>query len=90
MADKPVRLVRAEMPAPMKATLNEGDQIEVGVSADVKIDGDGTWITFKAKSAVGAGESGAEAHERVLSYVQESFEMTVMKVVEQVREMGDR
>jgi hypothetical protein len=73
----------------MKASLHEGDQIEVGVSADVKIDGDGTWITFKAKSQVGAGETGAEAHERVLSYVQESFEMTVHKVVEQIRKMGD-
>jgi hypothetical protein len=89
MTEKPVRLVRAGMPSPIKVTLNEGDQIEVGVSADVKIDGDGTWITFKAKSQVGAGETGAEAHERVLSYVQECFEMTVNSVVTQVRRMGE-
>ena len=90
MSDKPaVRLVRAGMPSTIKTTLNAGDQIEVGVSADVKINGDGTWITFKAKSEVGQGESGAEAHERVLSYVQESFEKTVMSVVEQVQRMGN-
>lgn len=89
MNDKPVRLVRTEMPTTIKTTLNEGDEIEVGVSADVKINGDGTWITFKAKSKVGKGESGTEAHERVLSYVQESFETTVMKVVEQVQRMGE-
>ena len=89
MSDKPVRLVRAGMPTPNKATLNAGDQIEVGVSADVKIDGDNTWITFKAKSFVGEGETGAQAHERTLNYVQESFEITVSKVVEQIRRMGN-
>jgi len=77
------------MPSPIKVSLNEGDQVEVGVSADVKIDGDGTWITFKAKSQVGAGESGKEAHERVLEYVQECFEITVQSVVDQIRKMGD-
>jgi hypothetical protein len=77
------------MPTPIKGDLREGDSMEIGVSACIKIDGDENWVSFKATSKVGPGEGAGDAHERVLSYVQESFETTVTRVVAQIRGMGE-
>jgi len=54
-------------------------RVTVGVTHEVEIKGDRSWIKFEASSTLGEGETKEELRDRVIGYVDES----VMKTVEQ-------
>lgn len=86
MADgRPIRLTPAQK-KPV-GELYPGDNVEVSITSVVKINRDDNWIRMSAISAVRADETGQQAHERLLAYVQDRFKQTVQSTVEMIEEM---
>lgn len=69
--------------------LFNGDIIEVGVSHELKIDKEATWVSYKIASKVQEGETAQQAHERVVSTLLGNVKDTIGKVVAQVEEMSE-
>jgi hypothetical protein len=70
------------------AALNEGDRIEMGVSHELKINGDGTWVNYKVTTKVGDGETAEAAHQRALEFLSQQVEELVKRTVEDVLRMS--
>jgi len=70
------------------ASLNESDVVELGMSHELKIDGDGTWVSYKVATKVGPGETSDEAFQRALSHVTEKMRLAVDAAVRNVQEMS--
>ena len=71
-----------------KSDLNEGDIVEFGVSHELKINGDASWVSFKAATKVRPGEHADEASARVNAYVQRSMSKAVEATVSEVERMS--
>lgn len=69
-------------------TLVEGDRIEVGVSHELKINGDATWVNMKVTSKVGDSETAEAASHRVMSFLSQQVEELVKRTVADVIRMS--
>ena len=68
--------------------LYAGDTLKVGVSHELKIDGDATWVSYSIISTVRDGESAEDAHERVTSILMANTADAIQKTVENIRKMS--
>lgn len=73
----------------LKPALHEGDIVEFGVTHELKINGDASWVSFKAASKVQSGESPDEASERLIAHVNNTMEKAVKATVESVEGMSE-
>lgn len=83
-----VQIKASRVPAPPAAFLNEGDMIEIGMSHELKIDGDATWLSYKVATKVGVGETSADAHRRALQDLTNQMEVAVAATVAHVQRMS--
>lgn len=70
-------------------TLQEGDRIEVGVTHELKINGDSTWVSYKVTSKVGDSEIAEAASRRVMTFVSHEVEELVKRTVADVLRMSE-
>lgn len=84
-----IKLAKVTVPAPVDEGLRPGDTIEIGLTSELKIDRDSTWVAYKVRSVIGADETASEAHTRVSNFVKKRFETTVYEVVDMVQAMGE-
>lgn len=66
-----------------------GDSLKVGVSHELRIDGDATWVSYSITTSVSDGETAEDAHERVVSILMAKVADTVHRTVENIRKMSD-
>lgn len=66
--------------------IKSGDTIHTGITHEVYIEGDKSWIKFEATTVVGEDETGDEATLRVIQYVNESVIEAVKTAVKTVEE----
>jgi hypothetical protein len=83
-----VTIKGSRVPAPPAAFLNEGDAIEIGMSHELKIDGDATWLSYKVATKVGVGETSDDASARALQYLTNKMEHAVQVTVAHVQRMS--
>lgn len=81
-----VRLKTTTDPVP---TLHEGDRIEAGVTHELKINGDSSWVSYKVTSKVGDGESAEVASHRVMAFLSHEVEELVKRTVADVQRMSE-
>jgi hypothetical protein len=62
-----------------------GDQITVGVTHQVEIGRDKSWVKYEAITKVRPGEEAQDARTRAVGHVNESVMVAVAKTVEQIR-----
>jgi metal-sulfur cluster biosynthetic enzyme len=72
----------------LPALLMEGDMVELGMSHEIKVDGDGTWVSLKMTTKVGVGETPDDAYQRVEQYLTEKMRMAVKAAVRNIEEMS--
>lgn len=65
-----------------------GDTIEYGVSHEIKVDGDGSWVSLKVTTVVREGEDADEAYHRVEHYLTEKMRAAVAQTVRNIQEMS--
>jgi hypothetical protein len=80
-----MRIKTTSLPMP---TLSEGDRIEIGVSHELKINGDGSWVSYKVTTKVGDGETAEAAHQRALEFLSRQVEELVKRTVADVLRMS--
>lgn len=61
--------------------LSPGDKIEYGVTHELKINGDSSWVSYKISASVREEESSQDAHERVQKQVDGQLENLIMRTV---------
>jgi hypothetical protein len=65
--------------------LYEGDQITVGMTHEIKVGYDKSWVKYEAVTKVRPGETAAGARTRAIGHVNESSMRAVAQTVETVR-----
>lgn len=65
--------------------LFEGDTILVGMTHEIKVGYDKSWVKYEATTKVRPGETGADARTRAVGHVNESVMRAVAQAVETVR-----
>jgi hypothetical protein len=65
--------------------LYAGDQITVGVTHEIKVGYDKSWVKYEAITKVRPGEVAADARTRAVGHVNESVMRAVAQAVETVR-----
>lgn len=70
----------------MTATLSQGDRITYGVTHQIKIGREDSWVKYEANSAVQEGETAEQAAERVMDHVNRTVMEAVMETVKIVEE----
>jgi hypothetical protein len=65
--------------------LFEGDSILVGVTHEISVGRDKSWVKYEATTKLRPGEVAADARSRAVGHVNESVMKTVAVVVETVR-----
>jgi hypothetical protein len=65
--------------------LYEGDQITVGVTHEIRVDRDLSWVKYEAVTKVRPGETAVDARTRAIRHVNASVMETVNSTVETVR-----
>lgn len=78
-----VKITGTRLPVP----LSDGDTIEIGMSHEIKVDGDGTWVSMKVTSRVGVGETPDDAYQRVEEFLIRKIRQTVKDTVANIEEM---
>jgi hypothetical protein len=77
------------MPATVKGMesyeLFEGDQIIVGVTHEISVGRDRSWIKYEATTRLRPGEKAEDARTRAIGHVNVSVMEAVAKTVESVR-----
>lgn len=71
-----------------ESRLNDNDMIEVGVSHQLKINGDESWVSYKVATKVRVGESADDATKRALEQVSVAMRTAVEHTVREVEEMS--
>jgi hypothetical protein len=66
----------------------EGDTIEVGVSHEIKIGGESSWISFKYSTKVQPEETDTQARDRAVEYTDEGVWHAIERSVATIREKG--
>jgi len=61
-------------------------EIELGVTHEIKIHGDKTWVAARVTASVGDGENPEDVRERVSEYVQGAVMSEVRATVKTVEE----
>ena len=65
--------------------LYEGDQITCGMTHEIKVGRDKSWVKYEATTKVRPGEVAADARTRAVGHVNESVMRAVAQAVETVR-----
>lgn len=65
--------------------LLEGDQITVGMTHQIEVGRDKSWVKYEATTRLRHGESAEGARTRAVGHVNESVMVAVQKTVEQLR-----
>ena len=65
--------------------LYEGDQVTCGMTHEIKVGYDKSWVKYEAITKVRPGESAADARTRAVGHVNESVMRAVAQAVETVR-----
>ena len=65
--------------------LFEGDQITVGVTHEIKVGRDTSWIKYEAVTKIRPSETARDARTRAIGHVNESVMAAVEQTVETVR-----
>jgi hypothetical protein len=65
--------------------LFQGDQITVGVTHEIKVGYDKSWVKYEAITKVRPGEAAEDARARAIGHVNESVMRAVNRTVETVR-----
>ena len=68
--------------------LFNGDEITVGVTHQIEIGRDKSWVKYEAKTKVRPGEGAADARTRAIGHVNVSVMEVVKETVETVRRAG--
>lgn len=68
--------------------LNFGDQITVGVTHEISINRDKSWVRYEAVTKVRPGETAEDARTRAIGHVNVSVMEAVKQTVETVRSQG--
>ena len=68
--------------------LFQGDQIIVGVTHEITINRDRSWVKYEAKTRVRPGETAEDARTRAIGHVNVSVMEAVHQTVETVRKQG--
>lgn len=84
-----VTIKSTRIPDRVESRLNEDDIVEMGMSHELKIDGDGTWVSYKVATKVRVGETADDATKRALEQVTSSMRMAVDAAVRNVKEMSE-
>jgi hypothetical protein len=76
-------------PATMKGTgayeLYQGDSILVGMTHEISVGRDKSWIKYEATTKIRPGEVSDEARSRAIGHVNQSIVRLVETAVEQIR-----
>lgn len=67
-----------------ESALDPGDAITVGITHQIQIKGDNSWIKYEATVHVRGGETEAQAKSRAIAHVNTAVIDTVDQVVETV------
>ncbi len=65
--------------------LYEGDQITVGMTHEIKVGYDKSWVKYEAITRLRPGEAAEDARTRAIGHVNESVMRAVAQAVETVR-----
>jgi hypothetical protein len=65
--------------------LYAGDQITVGVTHEISVNRDKSWVKYEAVTKLRPGESAEDARTRAIGHVNQSVMEVVTKTVETVR-----
>jgi hypothetical protein len=65
--------------------LYEGDQITVGMTHEIKVGYDKSWVKYEAITKLRPGEAAEDARTRAIGHVNESVMRAVAQAVETVR-----
>jgi hypothetical protein len=65
--------------------LYAGDQITVGMTHEIKVGRDSSWVKYEAITKLRPGESAEDARSRAIGHVNESVMRAVAQAVETVR-----
>jgi hypothetical protein len=65
--------------------LFSGDQITVGVTHQIEVGRDKSWVKYEAVTRLRPGEAAADARTRAVGHVNESIGIAVHQTVESVR-----
>ena len=65
--------------------LFEGDQITVGMTHEIKVGYDKSWVKYEAITKLRPGEGAQDARTRAIGHVNESVMRAVAQAVETVR-----
>jgi len=65
--------------------LFNGDEITVGVTHQIEIGRDKSWVKYEAKTKLRLGESAVDARTRAIGHVNQSVMEVVNQTVETVR-----
>jgi hypothetical protein len=65
--------------------LFEGDQITVGMTHEIKVGYDKSWVKYEAITKIRPGEAAEGARTRAIGHVNESVMRAVAQAVETVR-----
>ena len=68
--------------------LYEGDQITVGVTHEIKVGYDKSWVKYEAVTRIRPGEASEDARTRAIGHVNASVMEVVKETVETVRRTG--
>lgn len=67
-----------------RETLDPGDKLTVGITHQIQIKGDNSWIKFEAVITVREGETSDQANKRAIAHVNDAVIDAVDQVVETV------
>jgi len=65
--------------------LFDGDQVTVGMTHEIKVGYDKSWVKYEAITKVRPGEKAEDARTRAIGHVNESVMRAVAQAVETVR-----
>jgi len=69
----------------MHYQLDAGDDITVGVTQEVTVGRDKTWVKYEGRTKVRPGEATDDAVTRAVGHVNEAIMIAIHKTVETVR-----
>lgn len=76
-------------PATMRGTgayeLYQGDSILVGITHEISVGRDKSWVKYEATTKVRPGESGEEARTRAIGHVNASITQHIESTVSRIR-----
>jgi hypothetical protein len=67
--------------------LYAGDRITVGVTHQIEVGRDKSWVKYEATTRLDEGESAEDARTRAVGHVNESVMVAVQQTVEKIRSM---